>query len=151
MQLLERHSLFNPGVKLANCSFHRELQEQGLYADILGGLERVALITCRNVIGDVWRTFGVKSVKWYVVPEEANTGGKPTKHYPEVYDSFHETLRAVEYGDLALVGAGALGKIYCQWLKESGAVAVDIGSIFDGWAGVMSRSYIVKEPHAYAL
>jgi len=33
----------------------------------------------------------------------------------------------------------ALGKIYCKWIKESGGIAIDIGSIFDAWAKVESR------------
>ena len=46
-----------------------------------------------------------------------------------------------------LVGAGALGKAYCEAVRQQGGVAVDIGSGFDGWAGVMSRpGRIAKSP-----
>ena len=39
-------------------------------------------------------------------------------------------------GAVFLVGAGALGKIYCQWIKERGGIALDIGSMCDAWAEV---------------
>ena len=42
-------------------------------------------------------------------------------------------------GTLVLVGAGFLGKLYCQAAKNSGAVAVDFGSAFDILAGVVTR------------
>ena len=46
-----------------------------------------------------------------------------------------ETLAVPFRGAVFVVGAGAPGKIYCQWIKERGGIALDIGSICDGWAG----------------
>ena len=42
-------------------------------------------------------------------------------------------------GAIFLVGAGVLGKIYCDVIKEKGGIAIDIGAIFDAWANVKSR------------
>jgi len=42
-------------------------------------------------------------------------------------------------GDLVLVGAGVLGKAYVAGAARRGAVAIDMGSVFDGWAGIISR------------
>ena len=41
--------------------------------------------------------------------------------------------------DIFLVGAGVLGKIYCQWVKEQGGIAIDLGAMFDAWSGGKSR------------
>lgn len=42
-------------------------------------------------------------------------------------------------GTLVLIGAGLFGKVYCQDAKDSGAVAIDMGSAFDLLAGVATR------------
>jgi len=38
-------------------------------------------------------------------------------------------------GKLFLVGAGFLGKIYCDLIKRHGGIALDVGSMMDRWAG----------------
>ena len=42
-------------------------------------------------------------------------------------------------GTLVLVGAGLFGKVYCQDARDAGAVAIDMGSAFDLFAGVSTR------------
>jgi hypothetical protein len=58
-------------------------------------------------------------------------------HYPVVYD---ETLawiaRQAAPGRLFLVGAGILGKIYCNAIRQRGGVAVDVGSVMDLCGGL---------------
>jgi len=48
-------------------------------------------------------------------------------------------LRADLQGTLVIVGAGFLGKLYCDAAKNSGAVALDFGSAFDILAGMSTR------------
>ena len=52
-------------------------------------------------------------------------------------------------GALFLVGAGAFGKIYCQWIKERGGIAIDIGSIFDSWANIGRVGHPVRSFDVY--
>jgi hypothetical protein len=40
---------------------------------------------------------------------------------------------------LYLVAGGLLGKLYCDRIKRSGGVAVDIGALIDGWMGTDTR------------
>jgi hypothetical protein len=42
-------------------------------------------------------------------------------------------------GNICLVGAGFIGKIYVNWFKERGGVAMDIGAVMDLWAGKATR------------
>jgi hypothetical protein len=42
-------------------------------------------------------------------------------------------------GELFLVAGGLLGKIYCDRIKRSGGVAIDIGSLIDAWLGAPTR------------
>lgn len=52
-----------------------------------------------------------------------------------------ETLRrAIHPGDLVLVGAGLVGKLFVHEAKQCGAVAIDIGSSFDRWLWTASKT-----------
>jgi hypothetical protein len=62
-----------------------------------------------------------------------------------------EQLEAVRPGDAFLVGAGVLGKIYCDEIKARGGVALDIGSILDSWANIPSRDPFKTGSPAYTL
>ncbi|HEX3885544.1 MAG TPA: hypothetical protein VHW66_23025 [Stellaceae bacterium] len=55
--------------------------------------------------------------------------------FPRIVDLLHTDLR----GTLVLVGAGFFGKIYSQTARDSGAVAIDLGSGFDLLAGKETR------------
>ena len=76
-----------------------------------------------------------RDLLWLQIPGEA--GFRPDAfgeeaHYPAVYE---RTLAAIDQhiapGDLVLVGAGILGKIYCEAVRQRGGIAVDVGSILD--------------------
>jgi hypothetical protein len=57
--------------------------------------------------------------------------------YPDSYKEIEREIR--EFGDLNghlfLVGAGILGKWFCELVRRNGGVAIDIGSLYDTWLG----------------
>lgn len=60
---------------------------------------------------------------------------------PHVYDEVVETIRkTVGPGDLVLVAGGIIGKIFVHEACARGAVALDVGSMFDYAAGAKTRS-----------
>jgi tetratricopeptide (TPR) repeat protein len=63
------------------------------------------------------------------------------RHYPEVFEEVCATIASLPAGSICLVGAGPLGKIYCGKAKAHGHVAIDLGSVLDGWIGVTTRFY----------
>jgi UDP-N-acetyl-D-mannosaminuronic acid transferase (WecB/TagA/CpsF family) len=42
-------------------------------------------------------------------------------------------------GSLLFVGAGIFGKIYCNWWRDRGGVAMDVGGVMDIWSGKITR------------
>jgi hypothetical protein len=42
-------------------------------------------------------------------------------------------------GACYLIGAGLLGKIYADRIRQLGGIAIDIGALVDGWVGINSR------------
>jgi hypothetical protein len=78
--------------------------------------------------------------QWLVQGEARFPGSVITPHWPTGYEHIQEKIKSnTQPGDLVLIGAGILGKAYVHAACKNGAVALDIGSVIDGWAGVPSR------------
>jgi len=133
--LLDRHII-------CDHELHLQLWREGLLPEIVASAERVSLITCRQVVDEMREFFRLDTLKCYKIPEEANTGRQATRHFPDIYNQLFEELKHNAIGELVLVGAGVLGKAYCSWARRAGGVGLDIGSLFDGFARVDSRSYL---------
>lgn len=133
------YAQLKPGIIVGENSLHRELWDSRLLHKIVAAAEDVVVVTCREAafLGDVVTIS---------VPEEAHTSGTFNDH-PEKFSSIRGLVRReAGPGALVLVGAGLFGKIYCDDAKQGGAVAIDVGSLFDMWAGVQSRSYLTNRP-----
>lgn len=126
---------------------HRELWLTGALDEVVTSARRVVLVTCRDVLEPFCSRYNV-SATCIKVPEEGNTGCRRTRHWEKFLTIRDEVKRLSGPGVLTLVGAGALGKSYCAVAKESGGVGLDIGSLFDGWAGVLSRSFLGRDGRA---
>lgn len=148
--IMDRLDLVREHHAYANCSLHREMQEQGLFDELLAGLDHIYTITCHDIGKQIAERFQIGVVQ-IDVPQEVRTSHTPHDHYPNRYQEVRKLLSHSLKGELVLVGAGVLGKVYCSLVKQSGGVGLDIGSIFDGWAGVLCRSYLAQQPEVYAL
>ena len=122
---------------------HWELLATGALDEILSDVPEVVLVTSRPELEPmVARRFGV-STKAVIVPDKFVVVPEPGRHVPERFRNIRSDLDFRE-GTLALVGAGIPGKVYCQWLKESGCVAIDVGAVFDAWVGRASRPRVLE-------
>lgn len=104
--------------------------------------DSVCLITCRDVAMQFQRDFSARSVEWIRIPEHAATAanGRPVgNHWPDAFRQVNLAIEALG-PRLYIVGAGLLGKPYCARIKQVGGLALDIGSVFDVWANIGSRS-----------
>lgn len=96
--------------------------------------------------------FSLGSVRTHLVQgEHLHPGSVSQPHWPNGFNEVMEQLEAVRPGDAFLVGAGVLGKIYCDRIKTRGGVALDIGSILDSWANIPSREPFNTESRAFTL
>lgn len=107
----------------------------GFDLEALGLTDRL-ISMATGVIGPVdpagLEVFGGKTVQWHRVPS-SDYPGNPESH---LRDSLPRIVgERFKPGEVWLVAAGMPGKIYCQAIKDSGAVAVDVGSVMDLWAG----------------
>jgi hypothetical protein len=115
-------------------------------------VQNVVLITCRGELKDqmanTWEGLNFTLIE---VPEEGNLLKEPNDHWPDQYHQVIEQIAHVNQFSLFLVGAGVLGKSYCSQAKNHGHIALDMGSVLDGWAGVVSRGYLAKDIESFKL
>ena len=133
---LEQFNINRPHHVYTDAAIHRYLQFGLFYSLILNNLDFVGLITGRKGLASVVKqTFNIKHVEAHIIPEEAlYANNSVAEHFPDRFESLKTEIHPPFNGAVYLVGAGALGKIYCDWIKKTGGIAIDIGSICDSWA-----------------
>ena len=136
LQALERFHLTTDSQMFTDAAIHRYLQFGLFYRYILQNLDFLGIVTGRPTLASlIQKTFNIKNVKPYIVPAEAiHPGGLEGEHFPDRFYSLEKELVVPYQGAVFLVGAGYLGKIYCDWIKKAGGIAIDIGSICDSWS-----------------
>lgn len=128
----ERQAALAPRLLPGGCHLH-------LYWLASGAYERPPFLNVHGVIAPQLPPNLAGRVNWQPIPgEKGHHGDAPgPAHYPVVYN---ETLAWIDHqagpGRLFLVGAGILGKIYCDAIRERGGVAIDVGSVMDLCGGL---------------
>lgn len=73
------------------------------------------------------------------------------RHFPDRYHELMSSLQLPRQGAVVLVAAGLLGKIYCEKIKSLGGIAIDIGSVADGWMGYNTRAGLLEDTALWRL
>ena len=121
---------------------HYDFLNAGYFNTALTGISRLNYISCRNLQERMQSKWSIEVVNGYHIAPEAKftSGYDGDVHYPTQFNKAARWMDVVcRPGDLLLVGAGVIGKIYCNWWRDRGGVAFDIGSIFDEFAGMITR------------
>ncbi|WP_149535754.1 GT-D fold domain-containing protein [Siccirubricoccus phaeus] len=120
---------------------HFRLLNDGVLDRLIAKCASVSLITSRNILHGFRHKYSRPDARLIQIPGEARwMGDSVRRHVPDVYNEIVRDLKVREPGELFLVGAGLAAKRYCQLVRDQGGIAVDIGSVFDLWAGVATRS-----------
>lgn len=150
------HLKLAPGTRFFSGHVNEDLVRRGLIYRIISQVDSVTVITSREVVaGRLAAIFDV-DVTAHLVPEEQNfavLAEKPDQasvHFPTRYNELLDQIRPKNRGDLYLVGAGPCGRIYCDLVKRRGGIALDLGAVFDGWAGLITRASFDKTGDIFA-
>ena len=131
--------------ELTSIDIHTELLVHGFLDKLLNSVHKIFIVSGRNVNQGLMKKYpNIKEIKNFKVTPEMKyeTNKAQEKHYPDQYNKVKKWIsRQNCKGCLCLCGAGAVGKIYNQWFKERGGIAIDIGSVFDMWAGKVNRGF----------
>jgi tetratricopeptide (TPR) repeat protein len=148
---VHRNLLANPPArapKLCDQIVHIHLHNQNSIEPILRAARGITVVTCLTGLPDrLKQRFRLEDVDVLTVPAEytaphlsgradAVTGA----HYPTVFWNVMEQLARPWDGRVFLVAAGTLGKYYAIQIKRHGGVALDLGSLVDGWMRLQSRA-----------
>lgn len=87
-------------------------------------------------VAEAIRERGSVDFVFHQTPAESKYFSDSSKnHYPFAFEKIVDSLKEDASGRTYLVGAGILGKVYCDVIKKAGGVAIDIGSLMDLFAG----------------
>ena len=133
---------FKKSARFCDPRIHFYLQQSGHLESLVHMSDRVTLITGRNVLDKFKSVFPQLQVSQILLPSERSFRLSHESdrgvHYPDCFEKIREEMEGGK-GHLILVGAGFLGKTYCEWARQRGAVAIDIGSVFDYWDETPTR------------
>lgn len=148
--LAERDPDWASRTSIHHLGLHYDLLLSGTLARLLQDRAHVGVVSCQSELpAALKRTYGIGEVEFYKVPGEqihrATLGDSAVEgaHWPDRFFELCETFdRGVDRrGQLFLVAAGMLGKIYASKLKAAGAVVLDIGAVADLWMGKITRTF----------
>jgi tetratricopeptide (TPR) repeat protein len=126
---------------------HVELQDSGFFTRLFGSQAPLGTITCHAELPHkMAMEVSAKITQAYLIPEEKGfadilgANGISDAHFPNVFNRILSDLEAQsQKGMVWLVAAGYLGKLYCGAIREMGGIALDVGSLADGWCEKITR------------
>lgn len=128
--------------QITNIDVHSYFLDKGYYDQLLTGIDTLCYVSCRQLDDAFKRHYKIKNVYSFIIAPEAyyTSGYEGLQHYPDQYNEIKEWVKTIPVkGNLCLVGAGVVGKIYNNWFRDQGGISMDIGSIFDSFAGKRTR------------
>jgi hypothetical protein len=155
---IERHGLLAPGQHITDAGIHHYFQLGNYYERMLSGVEQCTVIGPRRVAARLQAAFNIRQVDEFLLQGERFQPGDielppgevSTRHFPDQYFELERLLKKPQAGRVFLIGAGPLGKIYAQWARQAGGVAIDVGSMMDAWGGVASRLRFIGQMDKFA-
>jgi hypothetical protein len=132
-----------------SCHLHQDIARWDLYGELFNGIDELVLVSCHPGLSDiVAKRFNVKiAANILVSPRHASLPhirdrSSDARPLPEMLMDVMREVEDVSQNRLVLVGTGYLGKLVTEHAKRHGGVALDLGSIFDYWMGIATRSYV---------
>lgn len=109
--------------------------------EILDAAESIIVVTGRSQLKEAMESRAARRLDEFItVPVQGFMPPSPEQsHFYSAFPDVKKRLNRELRGKLVLVGAGLFGKVYCHIAKQSGAIALDLGSAFDVLAGLETR------------
>lgn len=110
--------------------------------------ERIILVGPWDLTTQLQSALSPKAISYIEVPQHHTWGeGDGFGQYPFLHSAVDKHIASLGdlRGSVFLIGAGLYGKHYAKLAKRQGAVALDIGSVFDSWGG-KGLPYAVRNP-----
>ncbi len=125
---------------------HVELHHRGFVEPILRRAGSVGVISCHSQLpAKMKEAFGLAEVELFKIPGEKYTEGMRDQeqmsgeHFPFVFWDIVRRLSVPHNGRVFMIAAGTLAKFYADVIRRHGGIALDLGSLVDGWLNISSR------------
>ena len=135
------HALSTDKIGYCTKDIHYDLVLSGYLYRLLDKVSQISIITSQPVRSYLEQLFDL-DVTEYSIPSRSidSDSTSTTSHYSTRFHQLQEELASKDLrGQLFLIGAGPLGKVYCESVKKQGGVAIDIGAVFDSWINFRTR------------
>jgi tetratricopeptide (TPR) repeat protein len=137
---------------ITSMHFPNDFHKWGLWDEIFAACDGVSYISCHDLGPFLLENFGLKTYTAIRIPGERQftslfTDSNKVDEGPTLLDQHNEVIDQLSpmKGEVYLVAAGFLGKIYCDVIRRRGGVAIDIGSLADYWMGYATRRYRLED------
>lgn len=136
------------GQGVTSCLFQRDFANWGLWHEVLQAIpgRRICWIAPHDIREYVETHFNLSTEEQILIPGEAKYAGlfnRQTAFEGSLisnHDDILCRLGRARQGQVWLIAAGFLGKIYCDRVARRGAIALDVGSLVDDWMGYATRA-----------
>ncbi len=135
-----------PSGRLSTTTVAVDLEYRGLVSEMLREAGPISLITSHASLGGRLEAAGRAQVRQTIpIPPAHSDRGQTgyvlqASHFRDAFGAVNRAIDdTIRPGDLVLVAAGFLGKLYALRVKQRGGIALDIGSLADLWMGHMTR------------
>lgn len=145
--LIETTSLDLEKKKVFDHFIFKPFHSDGFFSDLLQDEPFLGVISHTDISQELSTKFNIAQVKHYPIPGHQSFMKNDEPQYPDYYRTVLEDIEVPYRGAMFIVSAGYLGKLYCDHIKSMGGMAIDIGSIFDGWTGIGRRDAINNPKH----
>ena len=118
--------------------FQQLAQTGGFFSTVLQAAKRVVLVGPWDLCEEISSRTGQPDISHLEVPHHHTWADEQSfGQYPFLHRHVEQRIQALGdmRGALVLIGAGIYGKHYVRLAKRQGAVALDVGSVFDAWRG----------------
>ena len=134
---LEKVKKFSrPEVPVFDAFIFKPFHKDGCFDKLFNSLDRITVISHTDISEKLIKTFKFSGCNHIKIPGHQSFMQSEEFHFPSKYKEIEIEIKISEAGQVFLVAAGYLGKHYCNIIKQRGGIAIDIGSIFDGWCGM---------------
>ena len=136
-----------PGLSLCDQMIHTELHHDQLITPLMKKIKSITIISCLDGLpAKINELFGIEDIEFIKIPSETYAphlyGERHLNislHYPHAFWPTVQRLSTYHNGRVFLIAAGTFGKYYAAIIKRHGGIALDLGSLVDGWMKLASR------------
>ncbi len=143
---LKRAETEAPRPLLCDQLIHINLHREGHLEPIIRRSKRIGLISSNAQLPDMLKArFDLDEVELFKIPAERYSSGLRDAealagvHFPYAFWDITRRLSMPQHGRVVLIAAGTLAKFYAATVKAHGGIALDVGSLVDGWMKIASR------------